>query len=181
MKSITDTAKLLIRFSIIPIMLVFLHSCGDSSTGPNFDNVPPPFDTTAAVSDSTTEDGLKIYVMEEGEGEFEVVSRDQVVVFITGRTTDGEIFDSSYLNEATGFQRTLSNLTPVTVTYGGRQFPPLIEGVRRGVIGMKEGEARTLVIPPELGYGSTEDGPTNSRLADETLIFDIEVVRIVYP
>lgn len=181
MKPITDTAKLLIRFSIVPILLVLLQSCDESSTGPNYDNIPAPFDTTAAVSDSTTSDGLKIYVIEEGEGEFEVVSRDQVVVYMTGRTTDGEVFDSSYLSEFTAFRRTLSNLTPVTVTYSGRSFPPLIEGVRRGVIGMKEGEKRTLVIPPELGYGSTEDGQTNSRLADETLIFDIEVVRIVYP
>lgn len=39
---------------------------------------------------------------------------------------------------------------------------------------MHEGEKRTLVIPPELGYGD-RDG---HNLQNETLVFDIELLEI---
>lgn len=46
----------------------------------------------------------------------------------------------------------------------------------QGVIGMKKGSKRLLVVPPSLGYGSQGAGskiPPNS-----TLIFEIEIVRV---
>lgn len=48
----------------------------------------------------------------------------------------------------------------------------VIPGFRQGIVGMKEGEKRTLFIHPDLGYGTSGYLPPNS-----TLIFDIEVVK----
>lgn len=158
--------------------LLLLQSCGQDPTGPDFSNVPAPYDTTSAVSSTITDDGLKIYTIEEGYGAFKVVSRDQVRLRFTGRTADGRVFDSSYANNFST-PRTFQNLTPVPINTGFSQISPLIDGFRRGIIGMKEGEKRTLVIPPELGYGESQEGTNGFDLRDDTLIFDIELVEIV--
>lgn len=51
----------------------------------------------------------------------------------------------------------------------------VIEGWKRGLVGMKVGGKRTLIIPPELGYGFTVQ---TAIPAGSTLIFDIELLSV---
>jgi FKBP-type peptidyl-prolyl cis-trans isomerase len=104
---------------------------------------------------------LQIKTTEEGSGE-EVQSGDTVSVHYTGKLEDGTKFDSS-----------LDRGTPFEFTVGQGM---VIEGWEKGVLGMKVGEKRNLVIPSEMGYGSQGAGgviPPNA-----TLIFDIELVGL---
>ena len=104
----------------------------------------------------------------------EVQNNQQITVHYTGWLYDanaadlhGKKFDSS-LN-ADG-----SKGNPFTFYVGAHQVIP---GWDEGVIGMKVGGKRTLIIPSELGYGERGAGhgliPKNAAL-----IFDIELVGI---
>ena len=104
---------------------------------------------------------LKIETMEQGQGQ-EVKSGNVISVHYTGYLENGTKFDSS-----------VDRGTPFEFQIGMGQ---VIKGWEQGLIGMKVGEKRKLIIPPELGYGSTGAGgviPPNA-----TLIFDVELLEI---
>lgn len=96
-----------------------------------------------------------------GEGE-EVKSGDTVVMHYVGTLEDNTKFDSSY-------DRNEAFITEIGV---GR----VIQGWDLGVVGMKVGGKRKLIIPPELGYGSRAIGPIP---ANSTLIFEVELLEIM--
>ena len=53
----------------------------------------------------------------------------------------------------------------------------VIKGWDQGVLGMKVGGKRTLLIPPQMGYGDKDVG--NGLIpANSTLLFDIELVEV---
>lgn len=88
---------------------------------------------------------------------------DTVLVHYTGKLQDGTVFDSS-----------VSRGVPFSFTLGENR---VIAGWEQGILGMTEGEKKTLTIPPELGYGAM--GVPGVIPANATLIFDVELVDIV--
>ena len=61
---------------------------------------------------------------------------------------------------------------PFTFTLG----QGVIQGWDEGVVGMKVGGRRELLVPPSLGYGSTAQGAGSA--ANDTLVFIIDLVKI---
>ena len=100
----------------------------------------------------------------EGDGT-EIVNHSKIKVHYLGKLEDGTKFDSSY-----------DRGEPFSFQIGLRQ---VIEGWEKGLIGMKVGGKRTLIIPPELGYG--ERGAGDLIPPKATLIFDIEIIDVLAP
>jgi hypothetical protein len=95
-----------------------------------------------------------------GAGEAVAVG-DTVTVHYIGRLPNGQEFDNSNKRGE-----------PFTFTVGGGT---VIEGWEKGLVGMKAGGKRVLVIPPALAYGARAVG---SIPPDSTLIFAIELLSV---
>lgn len=119
-------------------------------------------DNTASMQDAQ---GVKYTVTKEGSGQT-AKTGDTVTMNYTGRLDDGTVFDS---NVDPKFQ----HVQPFTFTLGSGEVIP---GWDKGIVGMKVGEKRTLVISPDDAYGAT--GAGNVIPPNATLTFDVELVSI---
>jgi FKBP-type peptidyl-prolyl cis-trans isomerase FkpA len=105
--------------------------------------------------------GLSYIEITPGTGE-QARAGQQVTVHYTGYLTNGKKFDSS-----------VDRGKPYTFALGAGR---VIKGWEEGIEGMKVGEKRKLIIPPNLGYGSRGAGeaiPPNAEL-----VFDVELLKV---
>jgi len=105
-------------------------------------------------------EGLQIEILKQGSGP-EAQNNDDVSVHYVGRLEDQTVFDSSIERGET-----------FTFTLGAGR---VIKGWDLGVLSMKVGEKRKLIIPPDLAYGQRQMGPIP---ANSTLIFEVELFEI---
>lgn len=118
-----------------------------------------PMNTNNAIDDTTN--ALKIQDTAVGTGS-EAKSGDVVRVKYTGKLMDGTVFDSS---EAHGGE-------PIEFKLGTGL---VIKGWDMGIVGMKVGGKRALLIDPSLGYGAQAVGPIP---ANSTLYFEVELISV---
>jgi peptidylprolyl isomerase len=109
----------------------------------------------------TTPSGLKYIDEVVGTGDAPTKGKS-VKVHYTGKLTNGKKFDSS-----------VDRGQPFSFSIGVGQ---VIKGWDEGVMSMKVGGKRQLIIPAELGYGARGAGrdiPPNAEL-----IFDVELLGV---
>lgn len=106
-----------------------------------------------------TESGMRYIVHQEGEGE-KPTKGTQVKAHYTGTLLDGTKFDSS-----------VDRGQPFEFSVGAGQ---VIQGWDEAFLDMKKGEKRTIILPPELGYGSRGAGGVIPP--DAFLIFEVELL-----
>lgn len=105
-----------------------------------------------------TKSGLQYVVLKKGDGKASPKYGQRVTVHYTGSLLDGRIFDSS-----------VHRGQPATFKVG-----EVIDGWNEALQTMTKGEKRTLIIPPELGYGI--HGFPGIIPPNAYLIFDVELL-----
>ena len=145
---------------LLLVLSTLLASCDSSN-----DEDPPPvmFPPPRVVAEAdytVTASGLKIFDIVVGTGSV-AENGNRLVVDYTGWLEDGTVFDSSLLRQQ-----------PITFTVGVGQ---VISGWEEGLLNMRVGGQRQLVIPPQLAYGALGRGPIPPNA---TLIFEVEFLGI---
>ena len=111
-----------------------------------------------------TPSGLTIITTAKGDAAAK--AGDLVWVHYTGKLADGTKFDSSRDHVET-------STSGIEFQLGAGH---VIKGWDEGVAGMKIGDKRTLIIPPQLGYG--EKGAGGVIPPNATLTFDVELMGL---
>jgi FKBP-type peptidyl-prolyl cis-trans isomerase FkpA len=151
--------KTLISILVLAAVVALVILLGRSST----------MDKVQEVSLEATQDGafnvedvdqLLMVQLESGSGP-EIMEGQTASVHYTGYLVDNVIFDSS-LTRGESFNFVLGSGT-------------VIDGWEIGIKGMKVGEERRLIVPPQYGYGDQQVGPIPPN---SVLIFDVELLEI---
>jgi hypothetical protein len=127
-----------------------------TGTDAGMTNTLPDVNATNWVPTGT---GLKVWDIQTGTGT-PVVSASNITIFYTGWLTNGTVFDSRR-----------SPSSPITFPLAN-----LIQGWKEGLLGMRPGGIRRLLIPPELGYGQAGSPPNIPPNA--TLVFEIKLIGV---
>ena len=146
---------------LVPALLLPLMACSLD------DDILDPTEVEFAASldidlDRMTRSSSGLYYEDTTVGTGDAAAAgDQVDVHYTGWLWNGTEFDTSR-----------DGTEPLTFTIG---VTNIILGFAEGVVGMRVGGTRKLVIPPELGYGRNgfRSIPPNA-----TLVFEVELVAI---
>lgn len=138
----------LISLALIALGAIGVSACGGDSgtTSPTAPTVNVPFSTVDVRVGTGTEAN-------------------------TGRSV--AVTYSGYLYSATAAENKGTRFDSGTFTF--TVGTGVIQGFSQGVIGMRVGGIRRVIIPPSLGYGAQASGaiPANS-----TLVFDIELLAV---
>lgn len=169
-------------FAVLLLLSLSFGSCDTSDPfgpgePPDYSPAPDRYDYSQ-VEPIEVEEGVQVYILEEGESDFpKVTARDNILVSLTLRIPDdsnldiggtqvGTIIYSTYQEgnegpESVWVIRPAQNLTPI------EQYA-YTQGLKKGLIGMKIGERRTILVSPEKGFGENTE-----QLQYDVVLFDV--------
>jgi FKBP-type peptidyl-prolyl cis-trans isomerase len=158
------------KVSFLPLALalsasILMAGCNDKTAAPEKDSQPA---TQTSKQEASNMAGLQMTDVKVGDGT-EATAGKLVSVHYTGWLYDENAADK----HGAKFDSSRDRGEPFQFPLGGGR---VIKGWDEGVQGMKIGGQRTLVIPPEMGYGARGAGgviPPNA-----TLVFDVELLGV---
>lgn len=146
-----------------------------------------PGDHRVVLEAATTSEPVKratvaVTVRVPGPGDA-VDEGERAVVYYVGRLEDGAMFNTNHpafgdapLPRTADYRKSTGNLT-IETGAGANVIP----GFWRGVLGMVEGETRTITIPPSQAYGEKIVRETVNRTTTFERRFEIEVNPLTRP
>jgi peptidylprolyl isomerase len=134
----------------------FIHTGTRAFETPLFENTPVP---TPEAEATVTASGVEIYELTVGDGEEAQTGSIAYINYVLW-VKDGNQIDRN-------------RLEPIRFRLvEGQTLPGLIEGI----IGMKVGGQRLVVIPPELAYGS--EGAGRAIPPNATIVYQLDLVEV---
>jgi peptidylprolyl isomerase len=157
------------RFLITALVPFAFTACLSGAETITYPNVPVEQTTFSSSLDvnlaasTKTASGLYIRDLTVGAGTA-ATSTSRVGVYYSAYRSDGSRFDSRSSPSAT-FDINL-----------GRNPPEVIPGWEEGLVGMKPGGIRQLIVPPSLAYGAS--GIPGVVAPNAVLVFTIQLVTV---
>jgi peptidylprolyl isomerase len=143
--------------------LLAVAGCGgsDSNSSTESTAVAKKIKPDVSVPKGPPPKKLVVKEIEEGTGAAAKAYDVVTVQYVGVNYKSGEEFDSSW-----------SRQEPFTFNLGTHE---VIRGWDQGLVGMRVGGRRELIVPPDLGYGATGTG---SIPPNETLVFVVDLLSI---
>lgn len=148
--------------ALLAVIVAVVLIAGDSDDSSSADLTDTTVRPTVEASDEPAPTELVTNDIVEGEGPAAKQGDDVTVQYVGALYDSGEEFDASW-DRGQPFELTLGSGT-------------VIEGWEQGLVGMKAGGRRELIIPPDLGYGAAGQPPTIP--GDATLVFIVDMESI---
>ncbi len=157
---------------IFLLVLGILLSVNSKKTTAPFNNnpisLPSPFSSSMLTSapsappaqPSVSITKLTIVDVQVGTGT-PAATGNTITINYTGMFLDGKVFDTSIGKQPFTFELGVGKVIP---------------GLDQGILGMRVGGKRRLIIPPDLAYG--EQGISGAIPPNAPLIFDIELLDV---
>ncbi len=136
--------------AIAPIPTADLSPAGTAGTAP-----------TVRVPSGAPPTSLRSADLIAGTGKVAAPGDNVTVQYVLATYSAGKVIQSSWTSQ------------PFSFTLGAGQVIP---GWDKGVVGMKEGGRRELIIPPSLGYG--DQSPGTGIAANDTLVFVVDLLKV---
>lgn len=149
--------------ALVLVLTVVITAAAQEATPPPTSTTAPAATTAPATQGTKTPSGLTIIPLHETDGGAK--EGDTLYVHFTGMFADGKKFASS-----------IERGEPIEMTLG---VGDVLKAWDEGLKGMKVGEKRRVVVPPELAYG--KQGQGSLIPPDAELTFDFELVGIRIP
>jgi peptidylprolyl isomerase len=143
------------------VVIVLVSSGGDDDSGEATATADPQTKPEVTAPDAPATELVSEDVV-EGDGAAAKSGDELEVEYVGIAQSTGEEFDSSWERQE-----------PFTFELGAGNVIP---GWDEGLVGMKEGGRRLLVIPGDLAYGETGQPPDIGP--DETLVFAVDLVAV---
>jgi FKBP-type peptidyl-prolyl cis-trans isomerase FkpA len=138
-------------------------STGSPTTGSSAPTEPDP--TTFSQYDKYKAGTSALFGdIQVGQGA-ELKNNQKAAVYYKGWLTNGKLFDASRAGSD-------GKLQPFIFTLGAHQ---VITGWEQGMLGMKVGGTRLIIVPAAVGYGATGQGPIP---ANATLVFEVQLLEV---
>ena len=174
------------KISSLLLFALILISCDSTDPWefipPDFSSVPDRYDISG-IEPTEVDEGVTAYIIGyDEESPYFVTRRDVISVDITLRTDTGEIIFSTFANDMNRQIGLRISEVGTVMPFQGRQtyHQDMVNspGLQTGLLGMREGEIRTLIVEPEQGFQNAQMTLPNEEFRNSTLIYDIHVVRI---
>jgi FKBP-type peptidyl-prolyl cis-trans isomerase len=156
--------------------LVYGNNADNNSTNNTTTQTPPTNTTAQSCPQSPTEAAITVPSVYKTTATVTSLQTTDITVGTGAAAKDGDCLIMKYYgtiaNTGVLFDENFDKTTGFGFTLGQGA---VIKGWDQGLVGMKVGGERRLVIPPSLGYGSQAQ---SSIPANSTLVFDVKLLKI---
>jgi len=157
-------------FVVFAAVCAVAAACENDPIGPQCDEITSTVARTNGDTVTTTT-GLRYRDVQAGTGPA-LESCKAVSLRYIARLENGTVIDSLVTGRSFSFVL-------------GREGERSIAGFEEGIVGMRAGGERRLIVPPALGYGAqAQTNPNTGAVvipANSTLLFDVRVLQVEAP